>query len=179
MTAGGRARLAGRRLKATNGAKTTVAQSYRLPKSVLQTAVDVDLVKGNPCRIKGAGKKGRIRCRRDCAGLRPGRRDRTALAHHDLPRCLRVPPSRGARGVAARRHRPRRGRRVDEASRTGADQRQEGRGRSNSRARGSARSTCPTRNPARKAFEVTRKAAEVRLLPMDRAGGGLVKEKMV
>ncbi|EOT03201.1 hypothetical protein K530_14872 [Streptomyces noursei CCRC 11814] len=45
------------RLKATNGAKTTVAKSYRLLKAILQTAVDDDLLKSNPCRIKGAGKE--------------------------------------------------------------------------------------------------------------------------
>ncbi|MEV8339991.1 tyrosine-type recombinase/integrase [Streptomyces niveus] len=45
------------RLKATNGAKTTVAKSYRLLKAVLQTAVDDELLKSNPCRIKGAGKE--------------------------------------------------------------------------------------------------------------------------
>ncbi|WP_174244032.1 hypothetical protein [Streptomyces sp. TM32] len=37
--------------------KTTVAKSYRLLKAILQTAVDDDLLKSNPCRIKGAGKK--------------------------------------------------------------------------------------------------------------------------
>jgi integrase len=45
------------RLKTTEGAKTTVAKSYRLLKAVLQTAVDDDLLKSNPCRIKGAGKE--------------------------------------------------------------------------------------------------------------------------
>jgi integrase len=45
------------RLKTTNGAKTTVAKSYRLLKAILQTAVDDDLLKSNPCRIKGAGKE--------------------------------------------------------------------------------------------------------------------------
>ena len=45
------------RLKTTNGAKTMVAKSYRLLKAILQTAVDDDLLKSNPCRIKGAGKE--------------------------------------------------------------------------------------------------------------------------
>ncbi|MFF9101574.1 tyrosine-type recombinase/integrase [Streptomyces rubrogriseus] len=43
------------RLKATGA--TTVAKSYRLLKSILQTAVDDDLLRNNPCRIKGAGKE--------------------------------------------------------------------------------------------------------------------------
>ncbi|MQY36024.1 putative prophage phiRv2 integrase [Streptomyces sp. RB17] len=43
------------RLKATGA--TTVAKSYRLLKAVLQTAVDDDLLRSNPCRIKGAGKE--------------------------------------------------------------------------------------------------------------------------
>jgi integrase len=45
------------RLKATGGASTTVAKGYRLLKAILQTAVDDDLLKNNPCRIKGAGKE--------------------------------------------------------------------------------------------------------------------------
>ncbi|MFF0091521.1 tyrosine-type recombinase/integrase [Streptomyces canus] len=43
------------RLKATGA--TTVAKSYRLLKAILQTAVDDDLLRSNPCRIKGAGKE--------------------------------------------------------------------------------------------------------------------------
>ncbi|MCL6668796.1 tyrosine-type recombinase/integrase [Streptomyces panaciradicis] len=43
------------RLKATG--PTTVAKSYRLLKGILQTAVDDDLLRTNPCRIKGAGKE--------------------------------------------------------------------------------------------------------------------------
>ncbi|MFF5570742.1 tyrosine-type recombinase/integrase [Streptomyces luteogriseus] len=43
------------RLKATGS--TTVAKSYRLMKAILQTAVDDDLLRTNPCRIKGAGKE--------------------------------------------------------------------------------------------------------------------------
>jgi hypothetical protein len=35
--------------------ETTVAKSYRLLRSVLNTAVDDELVRRNPCRIKGAG----------------------------------------------------------------------------------------------------------------------------
>ncbi|TCR23870.1 hypothetical protein EV578_103191 [Streptomyces sp. BK205] len=42
-------------LKATGA--TTVAKSYRLLKAILQTAVDDDLLRSNPCRIKGAGKE--------------------------------------------------------------------------------------------------------------------------
>jgi integrase len=41
----------------TTKAKTTVAKSYRLLKSIFETAVDDDLVSRNPCRIKGAGKE--------------------------------------------------------------------------------------------------------------------------
>jgi integrase len=43
------------RLKVTGA--TTVAKSYRLLKAILQTAVDDDLLRSNPCRIKGAGKE--------------------------------------------------------------------------------------------------------------------------
>ncbi|MEV7287018.1 site-specific integrase [Streptomyces sp. NPDC093252] len=43
------------RLQATGA--TTVAKSYRLLKAILQTAVDDDLLRTNPCRIKGAGKE--------------------------------------------------------------------------------------------------------------------------
>lgn len=41
----------------TTKAKTTIAKAYRLLKSIMETAVDDDLVKRNPCRIKGAGKE--------------------------------------------------------------------------------------------------------------------------
>jgi len=41
----------------TTGAKTTVAKAYRLLKSILETAVDDELIQRNPCRIKGAGKE--------------------------------------------------------------------------------------------------------------------------
>ncbi|MER6961520.1 tyrosine-type recombinase/integrase [Streptomyces sp. NPDC000618] len=41
----------------TTKAKTTIAKAYRLLKSIMETAVDDDLIKRNPCRIKGAGKE--------------------------------------------------------------------------------------------------------------------------
>ncbi|MEV0090203.1 tyrosine-type recombinase/integrase [Streptomyces sp. NPDC050738] len=41
------------RLKVTG--KTTVAKSYRLLKAIMQTATDDELIRRNPCRIKGAG----------------------------------------------------------------------------------------------------------------------------
>ncbi|MFK0260592.1 tyrosine-type recombinase/integrase [Streptomyces angustmyceticus] len=41
----------------TTGAATTVAKSYRLLKAVLETAVDDELIRRNPCRIRGAGKE--------------------------------------------------------------------------------------------------------------------------
>lgn len=41
----------------TTKAKTTTAKAYRLLKSIMETAVDDDLIKRNPCRIKGAGKE--------------------------------------------------------------------------------------------------------------------------
>ncbi|MBP0455999.1 tyrosine-type recombinase/integrase [Streptomyces montanisoli] len=44
------------RLEATQ-APTTVAKAYRLLKAVLETAVDDELIRRNPCRIKGAGKE--------------------------------------------------------------------------------------------------------------------------
>lgn len=43
-------------LRATK-AKTTIAKMYRLLKSILGTAADDDLIKRNPCRIRGAGKE--------------------------------------------------------------------------------------------------------------------------
>ncbi|MFI5744777.1 hypothetical protein ACIBBE_02400 [Streptomyces sp. NPDC051644] len=36
---------------------TTVATSYRLLKAVLETAVEDDLIRKNPCRIRGAGRE--------------------------------------------------------------------------------------------------------------------------
>ncbi|MBC2877862.1 MULTISPECIES: tyrosine-type recombinase/integrase [Streptomyces] len=42
--------------KAATGS-TTVAKSYRLLKAILETAVDDELIRRNPCRIKGAGKE--------------------------------------------------------------------------------------------------------------------------
>ncbi|MFI0785719.1 tyrosine-type recombinase/integrase [Streptomyces lydicus] len=41
----------------TTAAATTVAKSYRLLKAILETAVDDELIRRNPCRIKGAGKE--------------------------------------------------------------------------------------------------------------------------
>ena len=41
----------------TTGAATTVAKSYRLLKAIMETAVDDELIRRNPCRIKGAGKE--------------------------------------------------------------------------------------------------------------------------
>lgn len=38
-------------------APTTVAKSYRLLKSTLETAVEDELIRRNPCRIRGAGKE--------------------------------------------------------------------------------------------------------------------------
>ncbi|MEU1668733.1 tyrosine-type recombinase/integrase [Streptomyces sparsogenes] len=36
---------------------TTVAKSYRLLKAILETAVEDELIRRNPCRIRGAGKE--------------------------------------------------------------------------------------------------------------------------
>jgi hypothetical protein len=44
------------RLDAT-GAETTIAKCYRLLKAILETAVDDELIRRNPCRIRGAGKE--------------------------------------------------------------------------------------------------------------------------
>jgi integrase len=44
------------RLDAT-GAPTTVAKAYRLLKAIMETAVDDELIRRNPCRIRGAGKE--------------------------------------------------------------------------------------------------------------------------
>ncbi|MFB7786816.1 tyrosine-type recombinase/integrase [Streptomyces vinaceus] len=43
------------RLKVTGG--TTVAKSYRLLSAIMGTAEDDELIRRNPCRIKGAGKE--------------------------------------------------------------------------------------------------------------------------
>ncbi|MEU7244368.1 tyrosine-type recombinase/integrase [Streptomyces sparsogenes] len=43
------------RLEATG--TTTVAKSYRLLKAILETAVEDELIRRNPCRIRGAGKE--------------------------------------------------------------------------------------------------------------------------
>jgi integrase len=43
------------RLKVTGA--TTVAKSYRLLKAILETAVEDELIRRNPCRIRGAGKE--------------------------------------------------------------------------------------------------------------------------
>ena len=43
------------RLQATG--PTVVAKSYRLLKAILETAVDDQLIRRNPCRLKGAGKE--------------------------------------------------------------------------------------------------------------------------
>ncbi|MEV5851833.1 tyrosine-type recombinase/integrase [Streptomyces anulatus] len=42
---------------ACTGAATTVAKAYRLLKAVMETAVDDELIRRNPCRIRGAGKE--------------------------------------------------------------------------------------------------------------------------
>jgi integrase len=42
---------------ASTGAATTVAKAYRLLKAIMETAVDDELIRRNPCRIKGAGKE--------------------------------------------------------------------------------------------------------------------------
>ncbi|MEV4679851.1 tyrosine-type recombinase/integrase [Streptomyces kurssanovii] len=41
----------------STGAETTVAKSYRLLKAILETAVEDELIRRNPCRIRGAGKE--------------------------------------------------------------------------------------------------------------------------
>lgn len=41
----------------TTGAETTVAKSCRLLKTILVTAVEDELIRRNPCRIRGAGKE--------------------------------------------------------------------------------------------------------------------------
>ncbi|MZE56669.1 tyrosine-type recombinase/integrase [Streptomyces sp. SID5770] len=41
----------------TTKAATTVAKSYRLLKAILETATDDELIRRNPCRIRGAGKE--------------------------------------------------------------------------------------------------------------------------
>ncbi|WP_405753247.1 MULTISPECIES: hypothetical protein [unclassified Streptomyces] len=80
----------GERLKATG--KTQVAKSYRLLKAIMETAVDDDLIRKNPCRIRGAGREQadeRPRCL-GRAGLRRGRGDRCAVAADGAARRLRL-----------------------------------------------------------------------------------------
>ncbi|MFK8906188.1 tyrosine-type recombinase/integrase [Streptomyces sp. YS-3] len=43
------------RLQATG--KTQVAKAYRLLKAIMETAVDDDMIRRNPCKIRGAGKE--------------------------------------------------------------------------------------------------------------------------
>jgi hypothetical protein len=38
----------------------TVAKAYRLLKAILNTAVDDGLIRRNPCRIKGPGKRNHL-----------------------------------------------------------------------------------------------------------------------
>ncbi|MGI5251156.1 tyrosine-type recombinase/integrase [Actinacidiphila glaucinigra] len=42
------------------GAETTIAKSYRLLKAVMETAVEDELIRRNPCRIRGAGKESAV-----------------------------------------------------------------------------------------------------------------------
>lgn len=55
ITPGGVRAWRAERLEATGA--TTVAKSYRLLKAILETATDDELIRRNPCRIKGAGKE--------------------------------------------------------------------------------------------------------------------------
>ncbi|MFJ2188579.1 tyrosine-type recombinase/integrase [Kitasatospora sp. NPDC087861] len=48
-------------LRAT-GKHTTAAKAYRLPKSVMATATDDELIRRNQCRLKGAGKESAEEC---------------------------------------------------------------------------------------------------------------------
>ncbi|MFD7238749.1 tyrosine-type recombinase/integrase [Streptomyces syringium] len=41
----------------TTGADTTVAKAYRLLKAIMETAAEDELIRRNPCRIRGAGKE--------------------------------------------------------------------------------------------------------------------------
>ncbi len=41
----------------STGAETTIAKAYRLLKAIMETAVDDELIRRNPCRIRGAGKE--------------------------------------------------------------------------------------------------------------------------
>ncbi|WSA78069.1 site-specific integrase [Streptomyces sp. NBC_01799] len=41
----------------STGAKTTIAKAYRLLKAIMETAADDELIRRNPCRIRGAGKE--------------------------------------------------------------------------------------------------------------------------
>ncbi|MBV9024403.1 MAG: site-specific integrase [Streptomycetaceae bacterium] len=43
------------RLKTTGA--TTVAKSYRLLKAIMETAIEDDMIRKNPCRIRGAGRE--------------------------------------------------------------------------------------------------------------------------
>lgn len=41
----------------STGAETTIVKCYRLLKAILETAVEDELIRRNPCRIRGAGKE--------------------------------------------------------------------------------------------------------------------------
>ncbi|MDX2731504.1 tyrosine recombinase XerC [Streptomyces sp. PA03-2a] len=41
----------------STGAETTIAKAYRLLKAIMETAADDELIRRNPCRIRGAGKE--------------------------------------------------------------------------------------------------------------------------
>ncbi|HET6360365.1 site-specific integrase [Streptomyces sp.] len=41
----------------TTSAETTIAKAYRLLKAIMETASDDELIRRNPCRIRGAGKE--------------------------------------------------------------------------------------------------------------------------
>lgn len=91
------------------GAKTATAKAYRLLKAIMETAVDDDLIRRNPCRIKGAGaEKAQERPTATVAQVDAlARSGRHAVAPHGLPRRLRPDSSRGTGRAPPPGRRPR------------------------------------------------------------------------
>ena len=86
----------------------TVAKAYRLLRAVFNTAVDDEMIKRNPCRIKGAGNEDSPErpVLTVAAGLRPGRCCRAPLSGPDPARRVHQPALGRTRRTHPGRHRP-------------------------------------------------------------------------
>ncbi len=92
----------------TTEAPTTVAKAYRLLKAIMQTATDDELIRRNPCRIRGAGKE--VAPERPVATVEQvdalANAIGVALEADGLPRCVRPAASGRASRAAAAGRRP-------------------------------------------------------------------------